>query len=271
MRSVKRQTYEDWELIVVDDASNDNTQNVVSSFNDSRVQYVRHNVNRGGSAARNTGIRRAMGRYVLMLDDDDEIKPRHLKILNNKMNCLQEEWGVVYTGMEVEKNGKTQVSLPTYKGNIERDVLVDRCVGTTAVALIRKKVIKKAGLFDEKLDRHQDWDFYIRLSKITKFYPIKKATVIKYETGAPNKNSIRKSKMILKSKYSDKINSMSFLDRKKFESNSAIDMGKCNLRDGEYMSSAVSFIEAFLKYPLSLKSIIGAVCNHAKTQIQKAR
>ena len=72
IRSVLTQTFHNWELIVVDDASTDNTKEVAYSFQDPRIHYLCHETNRGGPAARNTGIREARGLYIAFLDSDDE-------------------------------------------------------------------------------------------------------------------------------------------------------------------------------------------------------
>ena len=78
IRSVLAQTYEDYELIIVDDCSTDDTPEVVQRFADSRIRAVRHSDNRGQSAAVNTGIRLARGEYIAFLDDDDEWVDRKL-------------------------------------------------------------------------------------------------------------------------------------------------------------------------------------------------
>src|SRR3990167_9420175 len=72
LRSALDQTYDNLEIIVVDDASSDDTPDVVKTVQDERVRYIRHETNRGGSAARNTGIRIATGEFIAFLDDDDE-------------------------------------------------------------------------------------------------------------------------------------------------------------------------------------------------------
>jgi len=75
IQSVLNQTYQDFELIVVDDGSTDNTNEVIKEFSqkDKRILYIKHDKNKGGSAARNTGIKAARGEYIAFQDSDDEM------------------------------------------------------------------------------------------------------------------------------------------------------------------------------------------------------
>lgn len=79
IQSVLDQTYQDFEIIVVDDASTDDTEAVVKGFADERIRYVRHSENRGEAASRNTGIRLAKGEYIAGHDDDDVWLPPKLE------------------------------------------------------------------------------------------------------------------------------------------------------------------------------------------------
>ena len=79
--SVLIQTYKNFELIIVDDYSKDNTKRAVENFKDSRIIYLRHDKNKGPAATRNTGIKRAAGDYIFLLDDDDLIVPWALERL----------------------------------------------------------------------------------------------------------------------------------------------------------------------------------------------
>ena len=79
IHSVQAQSYKHWELLIVDDASNDDTAKIISNIADSRIQYIRHETNQGAAAARNTALAQAKGEYIAFLDSDDEWIPAKLE------------------------------------------------------------------------------------------------------------------------------------------------------------------------------------------------
>jgi len=100
IQSVLNQTYQDFEVIVVDDGSTDNTEEIVKSFNDPRIRYIRHEKNKGAAAARNTGIKAARGKYIAFQDSDDEWLPEKLEKQMKVFENAPPEAGVVYTDMQ---------------------------------------------------------------------------------------------------------------------------------------------------------------------------
>jgi glycosyltransferase involved in cell wall biosynthesis len=168
IRSVLSQTFQDFEIIVVDDASTDNTNEIVDGFNDSRIKYIRHETNKGGSAARNTGIKMSSGEYIAFLDDDDEWLPEKLELQVNLMENSSPKVGVVYTGFLIldRSTGKVLTQrIPSKRGYLFNELAKGNCIGTTSTPLLRKECFEKVGLFDENLPSSQDYDMWIRVSK----------------------------------------------------------------------------------------------------------
>ena len=106
--SVLNQTYREFEVIVVDDASTDGTAEIVKGLADQRVRYVKHQANRGVSESRNTGIKAAKGHLIGFLDSDDEWLPHKLRKQIDRFNELPSDTGVVYGAclMVDEETGK---------------------------------------------------------------------------------------------------------------------------------------------------------------------
>jgi glycosyltransferase involved in cell wall biosynthesis len=161
--SVRAQSYGDFELIIVDDGSTDDTAAVVSSVPDPRLRYVRQ-ANGGGSRARNTGIDTAQGRYIAFLDSDDKFQPSHLE---NALPVLESDEGVcTYTKVIVDR-GEGLTFLKPHR-ELRKDehiadyLMRDRGFVQTST-LIVPRPIAQAVRYDEQLSAGQDMDFAIRL------------------------------------------------------------------------------------------------------------
>jgi glycosyltransferase involved in cell wall biosynthesis len=165
--SVLNQTFKDFEVIVVDDASADNTKEFVQGFNDGRIRYAQHETNRGVAAARNTGLSSSKGKYIAFLDDDDEWLPHKLERQVNALEKSPFTTGAVYSGFyKIEKpSGKLLAEVTTGKrGQIFVDLLFHNYVATSTV-LIRKECFEAAGSFDVTLRYMEDYDMWLRISK----------------------------------------------------------------------------------------------------------
>ena len=170
IHSVLNQTYQDFELIVVDDGSTDNTEEVVKSFNNERIKYIKHEKNKGGSAARNTGIKDSKGEYIAFLDSDDEWLEEKLKKQVEVFQNKDSRVGIVYVNFSiVNEKGESVGKKQGPKGLIFRELLNSNCVGTTSSVVVRRECFKKVGGFDETLPSCQDWDMWLRLARHYEF------------------------------------------------------------------------------------------------------
>ncbi|MDD4910670.1 MAG: glycosyltransferase [Sideroxydans sp.] len=164
INSVFEQTFSDWELVVVDDGSTDDTQNRVASISDSRMRYIKQ-VNGGGSKARNVGIDAARGRYVAFLDSDDVLLPHHLE--NALIQLALNINFCFYTQVVVERDDETTFLKPPraigMKEHISDYLLRDRGFIQTSTIVVPRELAKLTR-FDENLSFGQDTDFAIRLA-----------------------------------------------------------------------------------------------------------
>ena len=176
INSVLSQTYQDYEIIIVDDASTDNTKEVVKDFTDSRISYIFHTNNLDISAARNSGIKASQGKYIALLDSDDEWLPEKLDKQINKFEKESLKIGVIYTGsyyIDEKGNQIRKVHVPIKEGYIYEDLLRAGGYLCLSSTLIKRECFKKVGLFDENLPPCEDLDMWIRIAKYYKFSYIK--------------------------------------------------------------------------------------------------
>lgn len=169
IESVLKQTYRDYEIILVDDGSDDDTEKIAAAYKGENFVSVRHPVNLGVSAARNTGIRKAQGEFISFLDSDDFWRPQKLERQLALFDQSSSELGLVYTDVDflnVPTGVVSHYQRPFVRGRgYELMLEANRIVGGGSSVMIRKTCLDHVGYFDEKMSSSEDWDLWLRISK----------------------------------------------------------------------------------------------------------
>jgi glycosyltransferase involved in cell wall biosynthesis len=192
LQSVLSQTYRNFEVIVIDDGSTDNTKEIITNIacKDPRVKYFRNNENKGPAGARNVGINLAKGEFIAFIDDDVEWFPHKLEKQVNLLQTLPEDYAVVYSGLYKIFGHKKIYFSPRdvySKEGIVFSFFFKGMVGDPPSMLVRKSALFDVGLFDEKLPIGEDRELAFRLFKKYKFEVIDEPLYISYDT--PNSAS----------------------------------------------------------------------------------
>lgn len=188
--SVLYQRFKEYEIIVVDDGSGDETERVLHPFKDN-IRYVAHKANQGVSAARNTGIEASKAPLIAFLDSDDYWLPDKLDVQTlffnknpNAMICQTEEtW--IRNGKRVNP-GKRHLK-PS--GNIFEPSLA-LCLVSPSAVMLKRALLDEVGVFDEGLPACEDYDLWLRIACRYPVFLIRKSLVIK-EGGHPDQLSAR--------------------------------------------------------------------------------
>jgi len=175
LESVQAQTYQNWECVVVDDDSTDNTPQVVTRYavGDNRIKYL-HQINQRQAAARNHGLQHATGKYVQFLDADDLIEPYKLE---RQVGYLEQhpEVDIVYSSVRyfsseniherlfsMGKDNSPWMPEVSGAGQDILSLLVRANIMAVNSPLVRRSVVDDVGPFDHKLPPLEDWDFWLR-------------------------------------------------------------------------------------------------------------
>jgi glycosyltransferase involved in cell wall biosynthesis len=183
VKSVFMQTYANLEIIVVDDASSDNTAKVVNSISDGRLKFIRHDVNKGPAASRNTGLRNSHGDYITFLDSDDEWLPQKIAL---QLDVFKEngEWvGLVFTnGFNEDKNTMAVTSpVPSgiyYDPHKDSFYPLRKLITPPSGWMLPCAVANKIGYFDESMYNWEDGDYLARIAYKYLLYFINENLVI---------------------------------------------------------------------------------------------
>ncbi len=249
--SVLNQTFTDFELIIVDDRSTDNTPFILSKY--AGLSNVRplSQLRRGCSVARNIGISIAQGRYLAFQDSDDEWVPDKLAKAVAVLEGTGPEVGVFYSDMlRVQADGS---SADFKSPDVEQGVLVDEttldyqvyCIGIQS-AVIKRECFDKAGDFDETLPRLIDLELFIRLSDKFRFVHSKEM-LVKYHAGegiSTNRQALVTARRRLLRKYRSRLKQQKHHLAKQY-----LHVALALEQNGENYRSLVFIVRALLTSP----------------------
>lgn len=264
IKSVLDQTFQDFEIIIVDDASIDCTESVIKNFKDPRIKYLKNETNKGAGASRNKGIKCSVGEYIAFHDSDDEWHPEKLEKQMDIFSKYGSKYDVVYTDMlrVYEDNTVKYWHSPTmvYKKLINEDTMdyQARGIGIQST-LIRKGCFEKTGFLDEKFPRFIDLELFIRLSNLYRFYLIKEPLVKYYSTPgiSSNDNAMTTARKLILEKHYNEIKK-----EKKFLRKECLRIGIDLMLTGEIDEGRSYIIHSIKSNPLNPKGVLMLTVSH---------
>lgn len=179
IQSVVSQTYDNWELLIIDDGSTESIADVVSSFSESRIFYHRQ-MNQGVSVARNLGIQLARGKYVAFLDSDDMFEPNYLEE-KTELAKNRPDVGVVGGGcryVDLEGNALQFVTLPRESVTYEDLAIWSAFPGCTGNIFAERELLISVGGFRANLFASEDRDLLRRMAEIKPVLSVQGITAI---------------------------------------------------------------------------------------------
>jgi glycosyltransferase involved in cell wall biosynthesis len=173
--SVLAQSFGDFEVLIIDDGSTDDTERVVRDYEvlDSRVRYLRQPQNGGVAEARNRGLREAKGEFVAFLDSDDEWVAEKLERQVVRFRELPEHVALLYGGvrevygesMAPPPPGRRAVFVPSHRGDVYQRLLESNVVYGTSGVMLRRAAVEVAGWFNQEASPSEDYDYWIRVAR----------------------------------------------------------------------------------------------------------
>lgn len=171
IQSVVRQTYTDFELIIIDDGSTDNTEDIVKGVPDLNIVYLKLEQNYGANYARNYGLRSAKGKYISFLDSDNIWNS---DFLYSRIQIIEEaQTDFVFGRVKVHNSESSSIEPSEPAEDLQNTELLLKTLAfknviDTNTVCMRRTCYESVGGFDEKLERCQDWEYFYRILRSEK-------------------------------------------------------------------------------------------------------
>lgn len=204
--SILNQTYEDFELIIVDDGSTDNTEDIINAYVDPRIKYCHNTRKKGAPGARNTGLLKAKGDYVVFFDSDNFMHPEYLSKVIAEIELKGVDVCSSFSNV-IDHITKKKVGEFNWvcEGDITRKILTWESYADNSSTMIRRQKVLDIGLLDEDCPAMQEWDTHIRLSKICTYSTVKECLIDYYvggeDTISKNKRKEANGRMFIMKKF----------------------------------------------------------------------
>ena len=166
--SILNQTFDDFELLIINDGSKDNSAKIVNSYSDSRIRFLENSVNLGLAGTRNRGIKESQGKYIALLDCDDISLPTRLE---KQVNVLENDHSIGLCGTWVKTFGGRSTSEWRYPINpdyLRCRMIFDNPFTTSSVMVRRRLLLSLDKYFNLEFPPAEDYELWERLSKVSR-------------------------------------------------------------------------------------------------------
>jgi glycosyltransferase involved in cell wall biosynthesis len=275
IESALSQTYQNIEIIVVDDGSTDGTNEIINSYGD-KIQCLKKS-NGGAASARNLGINAARGKYISFLDGDDTWEPHKLVSQIEQFN-INPRLGLVYADYgSFNENGVISKNKPLSKGSkrpsgyILRDLIFD-CFISTCTATVSREALNRVGGFNETLIKAEDYDLWLRIAAVYEVEYLPK--VLTWVRERPDSLSRSYSNAVehwettvvmqALSQYANELSGISHRKMKQRLARPYFEQGYESFWNKHYLHAFDNFKCAFKIYPCNYKLIIYMILSYFK-------